>query len=952
MKALIIVICGCLLAGSPVRAQEAGYAPKQLLVSFNNKEDAVLQVQEGGMTCMYSTVMNVLEKYSATSMRRLYSGDKGAKNIYLIELGNDADVDLAIAELRDNPEIKSVGRNYAIEFLAHPNDWYYNNDYVYPGLSDTSAAGSFLKFMQLDKAWDIQTGSPGATIGILDTGVDFFHQDLLSNIWVNPGEDLDADGVVWDVNDLDTLDNDHNGLVDDLVGWKFVTLSPGDNYPYPDTLQSSYQHGTIMASVGAISNNDLQASDTSIAGISWHCKIVPLRIGEGPGWFVNSTIEALGYAATMGIDVVNMSWYFPYLIDPMSITYLQEAIIAARNAGVVLVAAVDPNAPTTIKYPHGFEEVIAVTVVNEYGVMENGYGYYGGVDVCGLGFSPGKNIPILTYDYRRNGPVLYPGSQAPHGYWYTGMSTSYACAQVSALAGLLRSMYPDSSVDFIKKEIQRGAIPVDTAQGNIGRPWRYMLGAGRINPYRSMTQWGRVRNDTTWAKFAYVSADLTIDQGKTLTIEPGTVIYIAPEDNGNFYFDSEKIAIDVVGTLIANGTAENPIVFKSLSDNPQAGDWYGILFSHETSSGSLSHCNIQDAKYGVVSMTTIAMNACEISNCSIAGIYMYDDMDSTCVVNNESTINKCTISENDYNEASAMRIWNCPLEITVDSCTVNMNFRGIWVSNARPTISWCEIACNQEDGIWVTSYRYTPPYPYPTISRCRIQGNGASGIHCMYNKAQVSYTKSWENETYGLLAYGVDAYPEIDHSKIISNMLAGVRAEVGGTAVLGNVALGKGQNNSLYGQTKNVYNASTTTLYAENCWWGAVPPDQAKMYGTVDYTPYLTSDPVPNLAPAKPDKMPPVFALAQNYPNPFGTSSEATSIKYSIPSSGERVVLRVYDVSGRLVRTLVNGVREGDHYVATWDGRNDRGARVAAGIYFYKLQFGPKTMTKKMVLFR
>jgi len=52
------------------------------------------------------------------------------------------------------------------------------------------------------------------------------------------------------------------------------------------------------------------------------------------------------------------------------------------------------------------------------------------------------------------------------------------------------------------------------------------------------------------------------------------------------------------------------------------------------------------------------------------------------------------------------------------------------------------------------------------------------------------------------------------------------------------------------------------------------------------------------------------------------------------------------------VRTLVDGVKDGDRYVAMWDGRNDRGARVAAGIYFYKLRLGAKSMTKKMVLFR
>ena len=61
------------------------------------------------MTCMFSTVMSILEKYHATSMRRLYSGDKGAQNIYLIELGSDTDVDLAIAELRNDPEIRAQG---------------------------------------------------------------------------------------------------------------------------------------------------------------------------------------------------------------------------------------------------------------------------------------------------------------------------------------------------------------------------------------------------------------------------------------------------------------------------------------------------------------------------------------------------------------------------------------------------------------------------------------------------------------------------------------------------------------------------------------------------------------------------------------------------------------------------------------------------------------------------
>lgn len=444
---------------------------------------------------------------------------------------------------------------------------------------------------------------------------------------------------------------------------------------------------------------------------------------------------------------------------------------------------------------------------------------------------------------------------------------------------------------------------------------------------------------------------MKVDAGVTLTIQPGTVIYFAPDDNDNMY-DPSIVEFRIDGTLIAEGTASNPIEFKSLVDNPAPGDWYGINFVSESSSGSLSHCIIHDAKCGVKSGVTIEMNHCEITCCSVAGIYLYDDLDSTMVVNNESVIKNCTISENMiFEDAVGMRIWNCPLEVTVDSCTVNMNDLGIWVSNARPTISHCEIASNREDGIWVTSYQYPAPYPYPTITQCQILLNGNSGIHCQWNKAHVSYTKIWQNSCYGVLADGVDAYPEFDHSKIISNGLHGVRAQVNGNPILGNASLGIGQNNSIYGQTKNVYNATSNTVMAENCWWGAAPPDKNKFYGTVDYNPYLTSDPVPYLASRRP-QTPTVLALAQNYPNPFGSASGTTSIGYAIPSSGTRVVLRVYDVSGRLVRTLVDGPKESNRYVTTWDGKNDRGARVAAGIYLCKLQYGSRSITKKMVVVR
>lgn len=86
-----------------------------------------------------------------------------------------------------------------------------------------------------------------------------------------------------------------------------------------------------------------------------------------------------------------------------------------------------------------------------------------------------------------------------------------------------------------------------------------------------------------------------------------------------------------------------------------------------------------------------------------------------------------------------------------------------------------------------------------------------------------------------------------------------------------------------------------------------------------------------------------------SHPNPFNPT---TSIEYAV---GERgfVTLRVYDVSGRVVRTLVSDTRNpGEVHVAVWDGRDDRGRPVSSGVYFYQLQTRNLVQTRKMVLLK
>jgi hypothetical protein len=91
------------------------------------------------------------------------------------------------------------------------------------------------------------------------------------------------------------------------------------------------------------------------------------------------------------------------------------------------------------------------------------------------------------------------------------------------------------------------------------------------------------------------------------------------------------------------------------------------------------------------------------------------------------------------------------------------------------------------------------------------------------------------------------------------------------------------------------------------------------------------------------------FALHQNAPNPFNPE---TMIRYDVPPMGGRVIVTIYDVSGRLVRTLVDGARTAGQHSARWDGRNENGQRLASGVYFCRMTARGFVGKQKMILLR
>ena len=96
------------------------------------------------------------------------------------------------------------------------------------------------------------------------------------------------------------------------------------------------------------------------------------------------------------------------------------------------------------------------------------------------------------------------------------------------------------------------------------------------------------------------------------------------------------------------------------------------------------------------------------------------------------------------------------------------------------------------------------------------------------------------------------------------------------------------------------------------------------------------------------DLIPEVYALGQNYPNPFNPS---TQIRYALPEQSQ-VVLTVYDMLGRKVRTLVNDVQDAGYRTVMWNATSDMGTPVSAGMYIYTIRANEFYQVKKMILLK
>ncbi len=310
-----------------------------------------------------------------------------------------------IARVNSLPGVLYAEPNYDIEILGIPNDPEFYRLWALQNFGQE--AGLVGADINIIPAWDVTTGSTTTTVGILDTGIDWSHEDLVDNIWQNLSEDADGDGHVlewsngqwvFDPGDLDGIDNDNNGYIDDLVGWDFVN---NDNNPFDD-----HGHGTHVAGIiGAKGNNGIGTT-----GVAWNVSLIALKIFDATGGgTVSAAKEALEYALEMNVPLSNHSW--GTLENSMA---FEETVELALSKEHLLIAAVGNEGINNDLFPlypasYSQENIIAVTATNRQDALTI-FSNYGenSVDIGAPGGGIYSTLPGNFYGLRSGTSMAAP----------------------------------------------------------------------------------------------------------------------------------------------------------------------------------------------------------------------------------------------------------------------------------------------------------------------------------------------------------------------------------------------------------------------------------------------------------------------------------------------------------------------------------------------------------------
>lgn len=852
---------------------------------------------------------------------------------------------------------------------------------------------SYFTRMNTYNGWTIAKGNHSVPIAVVDGGTYWQHEDLEPNMRINTLEDINLNGRFDPspppTGDLDGIDQDANGFLDDVIGWNF-----SNNTSNPRGLTStpnSAAHGTATAShFGARTNNGI-----GMAGSSWNCSIIAICVASPT---TDNAIafgyEGIAYAFANGAKVINCSWGRTGGFS----AFEQDVINAATQAGALVVCAagngfnnngVGKSNDLQPDYPPSYRNVLAVGATNSTSDARASFSNYGRTVPV---YAPGVNI----YSAFNGG-----------GYGSGGSGTSYSSPLVAGLAGIIKSYRPTWTPRQIALQIKTTCDSIDGANpslaGNLGR--------GRVNFARALSE--------SHAGIEILSADMRTPSGRTLFLQNDTIlltltvqnILFAAANNLVFTATTSDASVSVLQGMVNAGTLApgqqatlSPLMFRvgtlsAARDVVLRLDWVSNTNDRDSWAYKITVFPSVPQWETQASPTTTSLYSVRAVNASVAWAAGGNGNGTAPVV--VRTTNGGQLWTNVTGNLSGEDLY-CIFALDDNRAWVGTGSGKIFATTNGGT-SWTQQTYPGTqspfiNGIWVfpsgVGYAQGDPATSPAgrFNVLKTTNFGQTWAHLTnepvgssteygYNNsfwctdenrvwfgtnnsrvwrttdggttwlssasgAVNSYAVSFKDNSNGLVAHSTGLIRRTtDGGATWVATTSPTSSPVNGLAYVSGsnfawLAAGavpyRSTNNGANWTAQSVYPISGTLYHLSFA-------DTSTGWAVTSGGEILRYRPSGTTAVEGQTNAPEQYVLHQNYPNPFNPS---TMIQFEIPMASH-VSLKVFDVLGRELATLVDDTRAAGRYTVGFDASG-----LSSGVYLYRLYAGGVSLTRRMLLLR